>query len=74
MKCQFRNAIQDLKERMLTEGLDNCIDGIACVDGMVVSHPSYSTWQDIENEGFHELRLKYLAAKRQLEDWIERHE
>lgn len=60
-KCQFRNAIQDLKERMLTEGLDNCVDG-------------YSTWQDIENEGFHELRLKYLAAKRQLEDWIERHE
>ena len=47
-----------LKYRMKEEGFDYCFDG-------------YSSWIEIKDEKFHELREKYLDSKKELKKYIE---
>lgn len=53
--------VWNLKHHIWQNGIDATIDG-------------YSTWEDIDDIKFHELRKKYLAAKKELENYIFTHE
>jgi len=52
------NPFNNVAYRMDAEGFDYCFDG-------------YSNWDDVIDPTFHELRLKYLAAKLELEQYVE---
>lgn len=48
---------KNLQYRIKAEGFHYCFDG-------------YSSWKEIEDEEFHQLRLNYLKAAKLLEEYI----
>lgn len=52
------NLFNDVAWRIDEEGIDYCFE-------------SYSDWEDIKDEDFHYLRLKYLEVARELREYVE---
>lgn len=48
---------RDVQYRMDAEGFHYCFDG-------------YSSWEEIQDEEFHRLRLNYLQSAKQLEEYV----
>ena len=48
---------ENVQYRMDSEGFHYCFDG-------------YSSWEDIQDEEFHRLRLNYLQSAKLLEEYI----
>ncbi len=53
-----QEAIESLLFKIEDEGFDYCFDG-------------YSNWNEIEDKEFHRLRIKYLATKKELVEYIQ---
>jgi hypothetical protein len=63
IKCLFskmekENDFDRVKYRMKEEGFDYCFSG-------------YSSWKEIEDDEFHNLRLKYLESMEKLKQYVE---
>ena len=56
-KEEERYNWEDIQYRMDAEGFHYCFDG-------------YSSWEEITDTEFHELRLKYLEVAKQLEEYV----
>ncbi len=54
------NIFNIVNYKMSEEGFDYCFDG-------------YSSWEDVYDEKFHELRKNYLKAKRELKAYVVEH-
>ena len=53
-----KDIIESLHYRKSAEGLDYCFIG-------------YSSWEELKDEKFHKLRLKYIEAQKELDNYIE---
>lgn len=51
------DLFESVKYRISDEGFDYCFS-------------SYSNWQEIKDENFHNLRKQYLDTKKKLEEYI----
>jgi hypothetical protein len=53
-----KDIIESLHYRKREEGFDYCFIG-------------YSSWEELKDEKFHKLRLKYIEAQKELDNYIE---
>lgn len=60
MTTKNENQFNDVAYRIDSEGFDYCFEG-------------YSDWEEIKDEEFHYLRLKYLEAMRALQEYVYEH-
>lgn len=57
MDKEERDIWENIQYRMDAEGFHYCFEG-------------YSSWEEIKDKDFHELRLKYLEVSKQLEEYV----
>jgi hypothetical protein len=57
MTIEEQELWKDVQYRMDAEGFHYCFQG-------------YSHWEDIQDEKFHALRIAYLKAAQELEDYV----
>lgn len=60
MTTKNENLFNDVAYRIDSEGFDYCFEG-------------YSDWEEIKDEEFHYLRLKYLESMRALQEYVYEH-